>query len=75
MIETSSGILLILTVVLEREHRIGFMEMFNAMSQIQSQLAACDDVQNVLDVVVGLVSEVSGFHRVRLCVYILFFMI
>lgn len=53
-----------LMMIAEREHRIGFMEMFNAMSQIQSQLAACDDVQNVLDVVVGLVSEVSGFHRV-----------
>lgn len=48
----------------EQEHRVGFMEMFSAMSQIQTQLAVCEDVQQVLDVVVGLVSEVSGFHRV-----------
>jgi hypothetical protein len=45
---------------------LGSMEVFNAMTQVQQQLAAATTVQNVLDTTVGLVSELTGFHRVML---------
>jgi len=40
------------------------MDIFNAMTQAQQQLAASKSVQQILDVVVGLVSELTTFHRV-----------
>lgn len=40
------------------------MDIFNAMTESQRQLAGCTSVQQVFDTVVGLISEVSGFHRV-----------
>lgn len=45
---------------------LGSMEVFNAMTQVQQQLAAATTVQSVLDMTVGLVSELTGFHRVML---------
>ncbi|KAF4618387.1 hypothetical protein G7Y89_g14915 [Cudoniella acicularis] len=40
------------------------MDIFNAMTQAQEQLATSNSVQQVFDVVVGLISELTGFHRV-----------
>jgi len=45
---------------------LGSMEVFNAMTQVQQQLASARTVQSVLDMTVGLVSELTGFHRVML---------
>ena len=42
------------------------MDIFNAMTQAQQQLADSTTVQQVLDVVVGIVSELTNFHRVML---------
>jgi hypothetical protein len=53
-----------LQVARQQQSRIGFMEMFNSMSQVQSQLAAVKDLQEALDVVVGIVQEMTHFHRV-----------
>lgn len=40
------------------------MDIFNAMTQAQQQLAASFTVQQVLDVVVGIIAELTNFHRV-----------
>ncbi|XMA11322.1 hypothetical protein WAI453_004113 [Rhynchosporium graminicola] len=40
------------------------MNLFNAMIQAQQQLSAAKSVQQVLDIVVGIISELTGFHRV-----------
>jgi light-regulated signal transduction histidine kinase (bacteriophytochrome) len=42
------------------------MDIFNAITQAQQQLAGAKSVQQVLDVVVGIVAELTGFHRVML---------
>ena len=43
---------------------MGAMEIFNGMIQAQQQLASAKSVQNILDIVVGLISELTSFHRV-----------
>lgn len=43
---------------------LGSMEIFNAMTQAQEQLSAAKTVQSVLDIVVGIIAELTGFHRV-----------
>lgn len=40
------------------------MSLFNAMNQAQSQLSEAKSVQNVMDIVVGIISDLTGFHRV-----------
>lgn len=45
-------------------HALGTLEVFNAMTQAQEQLAACTTVEKLQDVVVGLVFDLTGFHRV-----------
>ncbi|KAH6678577.1 putative phytochrome-like histidine kinase PHY2p [Halenospora varia] len=40
------------------------MDIFNAMTQAQEQLSNCTAVQQVFDAVVGLIAELTGFHRV-----------
>jgi light-regulated signal transduction histidine kinase (bacteriophytochrome) len=40
------------------------MDVFGAMTDAQSQLANCKSVQEILEVIVGIVSELTGFHRV-----------
>ncbi|QSZ35239.1 hypothetical protein DSL72_008108 [Monilinia vaccinii-corymbosi] len=39
------------------------LEMFDAMTQAQEQLAACTSVQKLQDVLVGLIFDLTGFHR------------
>jgi light-regulated signal transduction histidine kinase (bacteriophytochrome) len=48
----------------KRQSGVAPMDIFNAMTQAQQQLAAAKSVQQVLDIVVGLISELTGFHRV-----------
>ncbi|KAK6613926.1 Cyanobacterial phytochrome B [Botrytis cinerea] len=45
-------------------HAVGSLEVFNAMTQAQEQLAACTSVQKLQDVLVGLIFDLTGFHRV-----------
>ena len=40
------------------------MEVFNIMSQVQEQLAAAPNLEAFLKVLVGVVKELTGFHRV-----------
>ena len=40
------------------------MEMFNVMSQVQEQLANALDIHTCLRVLVGVIKELTGFHRV-----------
>lgn len=42
------------------------MDMFNVMTQAQQQLAASNTIQQALDVVVGIISELTSFHRVMI---------
>ena len=40
------------------------MEVFNIMSQVQEQLAAAPNLEAFLKVLVGVIKELTGFHRV-----------
>lgn len=51
-------------VARETERQIGSMELFHILCEIQNQLAAQTTLQELLDVVVGLVYELTSFHRV-----------
>ncbi|KAF3904047.1 Bacteriophytochrome [Arthrobotrys entomopaga] len=42
------------------------MEVFNILSQIQEQLASAPDLTKFLKVLVGVVKELTGFHRVMI---------
>ena len=48
----------------KRQSSVSSMDIFGAMTQAQHQLAAAKSVQHLLDIVVGLISELTGFHRV-----------
>ncbi|KAG4028223.1 hypothetical protein MFRU_023g00600 [Monilinia fructicola] len=39
------------------------LEVFDAMTQAQEQLSTCTSVQKLQDVVVGLIFDLTGFHR------------
>lgn len=49
-----------------KNSRLSSMDTFNAMSQAQEQLASATSVQHLLDIVVGLISELTCFHRVMI---------
>lgn len=49
-----------------KTQQVSSMDIFNAMTQAQQQLINAKSVQSVLDVTVGLISELTGFHRVML---------
>ena len=42
------------------------MEVFNIMSQVQEQMANAPTLQQFLKVLIGVVKELSGFHRVMI---------
>ena len=42
------------------------MEVFNVMSQVQEQLAAAPNLEKFLKVLVGVIKELTGFHRVMI---------
>lgn len=39
------------------------MEVFNIMSQVQEQLSVAPNLEQFLKVLVGVVKELTGFHR------------
>ena len=56
--------ILALDAARKRQYKIGFMEMFTAMSRVQEQLGSAKDLQSLLDIAVGLVHQITHFHRV-----------
>lgn len=48
----------------KRKGEAAAMEVFNIMSQVQEQLAAAPNLEKFLKVLVGVVKELTGFHRV-----------
>jgi light-regulated signal transduction histidine kinase (bacteriophytochrome) len=42
------------------------MEVFNIMSQVQEQMASAPNLEKFLKVLIGVVKELSGFHRVMI---------
>ncbi|MCJ1450798.1 Light-sensor Protein kinase [Mycoblastus sanguinarius] len=48
----------------KRKGEAAAMEVFNVMSQVQEQLANAADLDSFLKILVGVVKELTGFHRV-----------
>ena len=48
----------------KRKGEAAAMEVFNIMSQVQEQLASAPHLEAFLKVLVGVVKELTGFHRV-----------
>jgi light-regulated signal transduction histidine kinase (bacteriophytochrome) len=48
----------------KRRGEAAAMEVFNIMSQVQEQLAAAPNLDRFLKILVGVVKEMTGFHRV-----------
>lgn len=50
----------------KRKGEAAAMEVFNIMSQVQEQLASAPNLDTFLKVLVGVVKELTGFHRVMI---------
>ncbi|KAF2398693.1 hypothetical protein EJ06DRAFT_479867 [Trichodelitschia bisporula] len=50
----------------KRKGEAAAMEVFNIMSQIQEQLASAPTLDKFLKILVGVVKELTGFHRVMI---------
>lgn len=48
----------------KRNKEFSALDLFNAMTQAQKQIEACKSLQSIFEVVVGIISELTGFHRV-----------
>jgi light-regulated signal transduction histidine kinase (bacteriophytochrome) len=48
----------------ESGRQLGSMELFHMLCEMQAQLASAQDLTSLLDITVGLVYELTGFHRV-----------
>lgn len=48
----------------KRKGEAAAMEVFNIMSQVQEQLATAPNLETFLKTLVGVVKELTGFHRV-----------
>jgi light-regulated signal transduction histidine kinase (bacteriophytochrome) len=64
--ESISKPLRILRSARKRRGEAAAMEVFNIMSQVQEQLAAAPTLEIFLKVLVGVVKELTGFHRVMI---------
>jgi light-regulated signal transduction histidine kinase (bacteriophytochrome) len=62
--EIQSRPLRVLRSARKRKGEAAAMEVFNIMSQVQEQLAAAPNLEKFLKVLVGVVKELTGFHRV-----------
>ena len=60
----SSKPLRVLRSARKRKGEAAAMEVFNIMSQVQEQLAGAPNLEEFLKVLVGVVKELTGFHRV-----------
>ncbi|KAK4995672.1 hypothetical protein LTR66_004552 [Elasticomyces elasticus] len=50
----------------KRKGEAAAMEVFNIMSQVQEQLATAPNLDKFLKILVGVVKELTGFHRVMI---------
>jgi light-regulated signal transduction histidine kinase (bacteriophytochrome) len=50
----------------KRKGEAAAMEIFNILSQIQEQLASATTLERFLKILVGVVKELTGFHRVMI---------
>ena len=50
----------------KRKGEAAAMEVFNIMSQVQEQLAAAPNLDSFLKILVGVIKELTGFHRVMI---------
>ncbi|KAF2745303.1 hypothetical protein M011DRAFT_406900 [Sporormia fimetaria CBS 119925] len=64
--ESLSKPLRILRSARRRRGEAAAMEVFNIMSQVQEQLASAPNLEKLLKVLVGVVRELTGFHRVMI---------
>ncbi|MCJ1282404.1 Light-sensor Protein kinase [Xylographa opegraphella] len=62
----SSRPLRVLRSARKRKGEAAAMEVFNIMSQVQEQLASAPNLETFLKVLVGIVKELIGFHRVMI---------
>ena len=62
----SSKPLRVLRNARRRKGDAAVMEVFNIMSQVQEQLASAPDLEMFLKVLVGVIKELTGFHRVMI---------
>ncbi|KAF7562684.1 hypothetical protein G7046_g1458 [Stylonectria norvegica] len=64
--ETLSRPLRILRSARKRRGEQGAMQVFDIMSQVQEQLASAANLEIFLKILVGIVKELTGFHRVMI---------
>ncbi|KAE9983103.1 hypothetical protein BLS_004939 [Venturia inaequalis] len=67
LIESTQNIsrpLRVLRSARKRRGEAAAMEVFNIMSQVQEQLASATTLEKFLKVLVGVIKELTGFHRV-----------
>ncbi|KAI1134109.1 hsp90-like protein [Hypoxylon sp. FL0543] len=64
--EISSRPLRILRSARKRRGEAGAMQVFDIMSQVQDQLASAPNLPKFLKILVGIVKELTGFHRVMI---------
>ncbi|KAM3415484.1 Signal transduction histidine-protein kinase BarA [Cercospora zeina] len=62
--QNTSKPLRVLRSARKRKGEAAAMEVFNIMSQVQEQLAAAPNLDQFLKILVGVVKELTGFHRV-----------
>lgn len=62
--QNNSRPLRVLRSARKRKGEAAAMEVFNIMSQVQEQLSAAPDLTQFLKILVGVVKELTGFHRV-----------
>ncbi|KAK8065992.1 hsp90-like protein [Apiospora hydei] len=62
--EVSSRPLRVLRSARKKRGEAGAMQVFDIMSQVQEQLATAPNLDRFLKILVGIVKELTGFHRV-----------
>ncbi|KUJ12195.1 uncharacterized protein LY89DRAFT_593827 [Mollisia scopiformis] len=48
----------------ESSRPLGSLDLFHILSEVQAQLSKCTELPALLDIIVGLVYELTSFHRV-----------
>lgn len=64
--EVLSKPLRILRSARKRRGEQGAMQVFDIMSQVQEQLASAPNLETFLKILIGIVKELTGFHRVMI---------
>lgn len=64
--EVLSRPLRVLRSARKRRGEAGAMQVFDILSQVQEQLASAPTLEKLLKILVGIVKELTGFHRVMI---------